>query len=139
MRWMKLSMTTFGLSAFVALLSLAVATQEMKNADGLCQKAEETGPVRVIVTLDVPDLPQGRAPTENELEVRRRTIAERKATLLSRTGASNVMVLRTYDLVPLITLEVDGDALCALRQAKEVVSISEDVVVPVLRREREFD
>ncbi len=123
------------IKAGASRLTVAAASgQPVEDGDweGLLQKPEEAGLVRVIVTLDVPDLPEGRAPTEEELEARRRAIAEQTRRLFARTEAYKITVARTYNLIPVVTLEVDGEALRVLRQAKEVVSISEDVAVPPL-------
>ena len=131
---MKFSLAIFVLLSFVSMFSLASIACGVEDGDweGLLQKAEEAGSVRVIVTLDVPDLPEGQAPTEEELEGRRRAIAEQTKSLFARMAAYKITVARTYSVIPVVALEVDGEALRVLRQAKEVVSISEDVAVPPL-------
>ena len=132
---MKFLFSIFVSLLFVSIYSLAAIACGVEDGDwaGLLQEAEEAGLVRVIVTLDIPDLPEGQAPTEEELEARRRAIAEQTKSLFARMAAYEITVARTYSLIPIVTLEVDGEALRMLRQAKEVVSISEDIAVPPLQ------
>ena len=132
---MKFSLTIFVSLLFISMFSIASIACGVEDGGWarLLQKAEQAGLVRVIVTLDIPDLPEGQAPTEAELEARRRAIAEQTKSLFARMAAYKITVARTYGLIPVVTLEVDGEALRVLRQAKEVVSISEDIAVPPLQ------
>ncbi len=91
-----------------------------KIARGLAESAA-TGPVRVIVLLEVPES-GGIKHTEN--------IKSAASTVVSRmTGRAQTV--RTYDHLPLVALEVaDKDALAALGGMPEVRSIVPDHLRP---------
>jgi subtilisin family serine protease len=100
--------------------------------DDLTELAEDEGTVPVIVTLRPQitaegGLPQSRRAAQQE---RIEAAAMRLVEDLEGTAVAN---LERFDAVPLVTLDATPDALEELRASPEVVSVVEDVPLPLPR------
>jgi hypothetical protein len=84
--------------------------------------------VRVIVQLRVTGLPEGRLWTAEAEVSARQAIAESQCTLLRELAGTNYRVVRTYETIAFLALEVSLDALRALEGSALVMNIEEDRV-----------
>jgi subtilisin len=96
----------------------------------LTEQAEDEGTVPVIVTLRTPVRPEGTlpAPRRGGQQERIENAAERLLQDLQGTGAEDV---EQFEPVPLVTLEATPEALEELRNSAEVVTVVEDVPLPL--------
>lgn len=102
----------------------------------LRQRAEREGRVRVIVELRLPSgahLPEGRADPA-AVNAQRRAIGDAGGRVLARLQRANHRLLRRYQTVPYVALDVDAAALDSLANAgPDVVRVMEDRILrPVL-------
>lgn len=94
--------------------------------DALAAKAARTGPVRVIVTLNVDWAPEGRQLSFAAERQRSEIRSQQKAVLRPLTAPEGVTQFR---YIPALSLTVDAADLARLRASRAVVSIQEDVPV----------
>lgn len=108
----------------------------------MAKKAAALGNIRVIVQLAVPDIKtltavsaQFKAGQSNVVAINRAAsadaaLAKRIATtaenLLSLTGSAGVQVMRRYNTLPMLALDLSPEALLELAQDPRVLEISED-------------
>jgi subtilisin len=96
------------------------------------RRAERHGRVRVLVELKLPrgrHVPEGQLRATDGVAEQRREIADASSRVLARLAASDRRVLRRYQRVPYIALEVTPAALTALEREPDVVRVVEDEVV----------
>ena len=91
-------------------------------------KAVESGSVRVIVQLRVAVLPEGQLGSAEAEASARRAIGEAQCTLLRELAGTNYQVVRTYETIPFLALDVSLDALAALERSALVMNVKEDRV-----------
>jgi hypothetical protein len=92
------------------------------------------GPVRVIVTLNIPEMAADRAPREVDLAARRNAIAKLTARLLKRLAPYEAKLVRGSELLPTIAIILDAGGIERLRTLPEVRAVFLDVPSPPLRR-----
>ncbi|MGB3543278.1 S8 family serine peptidase [Rubrivirga sp.] len=110
-------------------MALSAPPVEVEAAfQALEAKARRDGVVRLIVGLDVDFVPEGQQ-SRRRASSQRATIEQRQASLLARL--SDAAEVRRFRFTPAIVLEATPADVDALRRAPEVVSILEDVPVPV--------
>jgi hypothetical protein len=118
------------LGPVVLLLALGAEARGPMSvvSENLHRKAMDRDLVRVIVQLRVTGLPEGRIWTVEAEASARQAIAEVRCTLLRELAGSNYRVVRTYETIPFLALEVSLDALRALEGSALVMNIEEDRV-----------
>jgi subtilisin family serine protease len=123
-------------------------SQKAKNGTRLRSIAEDEGVAKVIVRLAVPEIDQlttasnqykrkitKQSSLQNALEANQALsarIASVSDKLLSRLQSHNVVfkINHEYETLPLMALDVSENALMLLDTAEEVLSISEDRLIP---------
>lgn len=114
----------------VVLLALGAEARGPMSvvSENLHRKAMDRDLVRVIVQLRVTGLPEGRLWTAEAEASARQAIAEAQCTLLRELAGTNYRVVRTYETIAFLALEVSLDALRALEGSALVMNIEEDRV-----------
>ena len=110
----------------------AQQTDRPKIDKGTLEKVQEKGTVRVMVMLNVPAVPEGHL-SEPEKVIQRNSIAAAKKTVVAELTGTKFKVIREFDAVPLISLEVDANALSVLETSNLVKSVSDKEFRPVKR------
>jgi subtilisin family serine protease len=108
-----------------------------RGAD-LIAAAQTQGPMKVIVELNVPFIPEGRlinpgvetVATSGAVRAQRAAIADTKRALISQMVGHNVTVTATWEGLPGIAVTANAAALQALQNSPLVRSIYEDVPEP---------
>jgi subtilisin family serine protease len=120
----NLLILTLGLAC---LAGPAASDPSNRIPPGLAERAAERGLVRVIVGLDLPFVAEGGLLPGAAAGQRAGIRAERSAILtkLARTAHPHRMV-RSYDAIPYVALEVGPGALAALARSPRVKSLRED-------------
>ena len=120
--------------AFISAIFIwpAVASTETDKVPGeLINQAASAGKVIVLVGLNVPWTMEA-ALTENEIVTQRRAIGSAQNELLTQLSGTEFSIVRVYDAIPGIALEVGNDALAVLRKSNSVSNILPDrPVIPV--------
>jgi hypothetical protein len=117
------------LGVILAVSALASAAMDERRSvvpEKLRGKALEAGWVRVIVQLRVTALPEGALGSADAVASQRQSIAAAQSALLAELAGSNYRVLRTYETIPFLALEVSPDALRALEGSALVMRVEED-------------
>jgi len=89
------------------------------------------GPARVLVELRLPGgfTPEGELPGPAAVSRQRETIERLQQSVVSRLAGTRFTVVRRFESVPLIALEIHADALAALRRMGDaVLRVSEDAL-----------
>jgi subtilisin family serine protease len=111
---------------FAAFAALGGAqTPDGRVPAPLRAKAATEGRVRVIVEIGAGFRPEGRLTDEARVTQRRTIAAVRDAVL---TRVRDGVVLRTYDAIPFVALEIDAATLAEMEQWPEVLSVREDTI-----------
>ena len=101
----------------------------------LRSRAEREGRVRVIVELELPSglhAPEPSLPPQ-AIAAQRRAIESQAARVMTRLSRSSHRLLRRYQTVPYVALEVTPASLALLESSSDVVRVMEDALVrPVL-------
>ena len=100
-----------------------------RKFDELLAKARLEGAVRVIVGLDVGFQPEGELTSSQAVQEQRASFAQAQQSFLDRLVAYNPDLVKRFETIPFIALEVDAAALERMRTFADVVSIEEDVVM----------
>ncbi|HSH59846.1 MAG TPA: S8 family serine peptidase, partial [Acidimicrobiales bacterium] len=96
-----------------------------RDFDSVATRAEREGTVRVIVGLNVGFRPEGKLAPEQAAE-QRQNISRARGRVLERLRGSEHRVVRSFETVPAVALELSAASLNRLRGASEVASITED-------------
>jgi hypothetical protein len=91
----------------------------------LLDRAVREGTVRVLVQLQVAAEPEG-ALTSAEAVADQRAIAVAQSALMAELVGARYRLIRTYETIPFLALEVSSDALRILEASSLVVGIEED-------------
>ena len=103
----------------------AIASTTDKVPDEIVNQAASAGKVLVLVGLNVPWTMEGML-TENEIVTQRRAIESAQNGLLTQLSGTEFRIVRVYDSIPGIALEVGNDALAVLRKSKTVSNVLPD-------------
>ena len=94
--------------------------------DAVRQKAYDEGTVRVIVQLRVSALPEGELSSAEAVASQRRAIASAQSAVLTELAGTSYRVIRTFETIPFLALDVSPGALQALERSALVVGMEED-------------
>jgi len=114
------------LLAALALGSTAESEPTSVVPEKLYCKALSEGSVRVIVQLRLSALPGGQLGSADAMVAQRQAIAAAQSTVLAGLAGTTFRVIRTYEAIPFLALEVSPDALRALEKSPLVASMEED-------------
>ncbi|HUC97300.1 MAG TPA: hypothetical protein VMR88_02410 [Candidatus Polarisedimenticolaceae bacterium] len=120
--------TRFPVLVFVAAFCIwpAIASAETdKVPDEIIEQAASAGKVLVLVGLNVPWTMEGTL-TDNEIVNQRRSIGSAQNDLLTQLSGTDFRVIRVYDSIPGIALEVGNEALAVLRKSTSVSNVLPD-------------
>jgi hypothetical protein len=92
--------------------------------DADVRQAVAGGPARVLVELRLPlgMKPEGALPRPEVVAAQRGAIAQAQGDVLSRLARNHYSLLRRYETVPYLALEIDAGALTALERMGDVVA-----------------
>lgn len=96
--------------------------------EALRQKAAAEGAVRVIVQLRVSALPEGELNGADAVASQRRAIASTQSAILTELAGTSYRVIRIFETIPFLALDVSPAALQALEGSALVVGVEEDRV-----------
>lgn len=88
-------------------------------------QAATAGKVLVLVGLNVPWSMEGTL-TDHEVIAQRRAIGSAQRDLLSELTGTEYKVVRVYDVIPGIALEVGNEALAVLKNSGSVINVLPD-------------
>ena len=94
--------------------------------EALRQKASAEGTVRVIVQLRVSALPEGELSSAEAVASQRRAIASAQSAVLTELAGTSYRVMRIFETIPFLALDVSPGALQALERSALVVGMEED-------------
>jgi hypothetical protein len=94
--------------------------------DVVRQKAYDEGTVRVIVQLRVSTLPEGELSSAEAVASQRRAIASAQSAVLIQLTGISYRVIRTFETIPFLALDLSPGALQALERSALVVGMEED-------------
>ena len=117
------------LGVFLATSALASAGMDGRASvvpGNLYAKALEHGSVRVIVQLKVAALPEGQLGGGDAVVSQRQAIAAAQSALLAELAGSSYRVVRTYETIPFLALEVSADGVRILEGSALVAGVEED-------------
>jgi len=118
----------FFLGAWASLLpcmAVASATAGLVP-DGLYHEAARKGSVRVIVQLGAKAIPEGQLKSAEAVASQRRAIAVRRSRLMAELAISRHRIIREFETIPFVALEVWTDAMSLLDTSTHVVGVEED-------------
>ena len=115
---------------FVAFVSWPTnaSSQTAKIPDEILDRAATDGMVLVLVGLDVPWSMEGML-TENAITAQRQVIKGVQNDLLTELSGTQYKVVRRYEVIPGIALEVGADALAVLKKSGSVTNVLPDRTV----------
>jgi hypothetical protein len=87
---------------------------------------EGKGTVRVLVQLQVATKPEGELTSAHAVAAQRQAIATAQSAVLRELVGTSYRVVRTYETIPFLALEVSLDALQALEESALVMGVEED-------------
>lgn len=95
-------------------------------AEELYRKASSLGSVRVIVQLRVDARSEGELNSPEAVASQRQAIATAQALILRELAGTSYRVVRTYETIPFLALDVSLGALQALDESALVMGVEED-------------
>jgi len=117
-----LPLALFSLGALFVAVSTAKGAEEPVIIDPEVLQALGGGSVRVLVELRVPSVrPEGEL-TSEAARAQRQAIAAAERAVLSRLSGNRFSLVRGYETVPLLLLEVHDDAVRTLEGMGDVVA-----------------
>ena len=128
-RWLHI---LFALTFWSPALIEAQQPVRTKIRSGILQKLQERGVVRIMVGLNTPWQPERRL-SETDKMLQRSSVAAVKKSILADLTGTRFKVIRDFDSMPFLALEVDSKALSVLDRSDRVKSVSDEVDRPVKR------
>jgi hypothetical protein len=123
-------------AGFVAILSNDAAppraAAQAEIAQGARQRVRRAGHARVLVELKLPtpQVPEGALGTVDAVLGQRQRIEFQRSRLLSRLPAGAYQLMRQYQTVPYVALDVDASALAVLEAlGSDVVKVVDDEIL----------
>ena len=92
----------------------------------LVDRAAREGTVRVLVQLQVAAKPEGGLASAEAVAAQRTAIAAAQSAVLKELAGTSYRVVRTYETIPFLALEVSLGALQALDESALVMGVEED-------------
>jgi hypothetical protein len=111
--------------AAICIWPASGSTETDKVPDEIVNQAASAGKVLVLVGLNVPWSMEGTL-TENEIATQRGAIGSAQDDLLTQLSGTEFKIIRVYDVIPGIALEVGNDALAVLRKSNSVSNVLPD-------------
>jgi len=100
--------------------------------DKLISKAEASGPISVIVGLNVPYQPEGMlSMLSSAIQEQRVSITKSQDQVLSELVSYEPASVKRYTFIPAMALKVDAANLRRLEASPNVSAIAEDLVLPL--------
>lgn len=92
--------------------------------DPVVHAAVAVGQTRVIIDLRItpPFKPEGDLPGPGAVDAQRKAIAKAQAEVLGRLSGTKFALVRQYDSLPMMALEIGADALARLEAAGDLVA-----------------
>ncbi|RAM48990.1 MAG: peptidase S8 and S53 subtilisin kexin sedolisin [Hapalosiphonaceae cyanobacterium JJU2] len=100
------------------------------NFDHLISKAKKDGTVRVIIGLKADFIPEGRLGT-SLVQNQRTAIAQIQNFVLTKLSAYNPTAITKFKTIPYFAAQLNARSLTLLQSDSNIVSIQEDIAVPV--------
>ena len=119
--WFLFSTSVVLLVGLAAVRTLAGGVPE-----ALVDRAAREGTVRVIVQLRVSARPEGELGSPDAVASQRQAIAAAQSAVLKELAGTSYRVVRTYETIPFLALEVSLGALRALEESALVIGVEED-------------
>jgi subtilisin family serine protease len=113
------------------VLSSALQIAKSERVAALMLEAEEQGPLRIIVQLNVPPIPEGVLAHALQAYSHRSAIADAQHKLGSQLVSPQSAIVRNFKNLPLSVLRVSAADLEALASNPLVMSLQEDVPDPL--------
>jgi hypothetical protein len=95
----------------------------------LVDRAMREGTVRVIVQLRVSARPEGELGSPDTVASQRQAIAAAQSAVLQELAGAGYRIVRTYETIPFLALEVSPGALHVLGASVLVMGVEEDRVL----------
>ena len=102
------------------------ASQSDKVPHDVIEKAETEGSVLVLVGLKVPSWQREDTLTDDAVQTQRQAIAEAQSHLIAELAGTHHRVIRQYQEIPGIALEVGSDALAIIEKSDGVTNVLRD-------------
>jgi hypothetical protein len=115
----------FLLIAAICICAAIAGAETDKVPNEIVNQAASDGKALVLVGLNVPWTMEGKL-TENEIGTQRRAIGLAQNDLLTQLSGTDFRIVRVYDAIPGIALEVGNDALAVLRKSNSVTNVLPD-------------
>ncbi|MBK5228342.1 MAG: S8 family serine peptidase [Actinobacteria bacterium] len=115
-------------------LAKGTSKSPFRTASELRTAAAEEGSVRVIVGLESSFAPEGGL-SSKRVAAQRSGIRDVRQALLRDLGGSRYEVVRRFDSIPYVAMEVSAAALARLEASGAVSSVTEDAALPPLLAE----
>jgi len=93
---------------------------------GIIQKVQAERIARVIVRLDVQTRSEGTLDTPQAVEAQRQAIASAQTFLSAELTRTGHRMIRRFQTIPFLVLEVEADALAVLERSSLVIRVAED-------------
>lgn len=111
--------------AAICIWPVIASAETDKVPDELANQAANAGKVLVLVGLNVPWSMEGTL-TDNEIVTQRQAIGLAQNDLLTQLSGTEFRIVRVYDSIPGIALEVGNDALAVLGKSNSVSNVLPD-------------
>jgi len=125
MRGWREFLARFIWAAFILFTGAGRATAGVVP-DALHEKASSEGSVRVIVQLRVDTVPEGHLESANAVASQRQGIAARRSELMIELAVARHRMIREFETIPFVALEVGSDAVSVLKESPNVLGVEED-------------
>lgn len=121
----------FVLPICLGVISKAEGQEREKGYSAILARARTLGPTRIIVGLDVSFMSEGMLSSAQDALDQRRRIGEAQRQLLESPAMRHARGIRKFKYIPYIAMEADASELMALNSDPLVISIHEDVPIPL--------
>jgi hypothetical protein len=118
----------FLFSTWVVLLVGLAAGRTLAGSipEALVDRAAREGTVRVIVQLRVSARPEGELGSPDAVASQRQAIAVAQSAVLKELADTSYRVMRIFETIPFLALDVSPGALQALDESALVMGVEED-------------
>ncbi len=124
------SVSGLGSQASSAPILASVSRDRQAALQSLIARAQQQGPVRVIISLNMTFVPEARLSGKPSRTQQRQRISAAQDRLLSLLPPEARARARKMATIPVVALELDATELSAVGTSSEVAAIQADVPVP---------